>query len=154
MYLFKSSPVTQGIVFNAESYPNKTEIPGSFKYVQIIQSSSRIHTKNDDSVEITSVSNKLDVAYPYPVGVDSPGQDYPNINLYKKLEVDDNYKTYLMYNPGGTGSIDVPISFFTWNWKAYSERDGSPYHWKTPVDSSTKSSNTITTVYPTWDGKR
>ena len=63
--------------------------------------------------------------------------------------VSDQFKMYLLYKPPGTGSMFVPLGYFSWGWSASASR---PLHgaWSAPSGSGSGPTWTETATHPEW----
>jgi len=138
---------------------------GEIAFVQLVNTVRELTFAVDTSVQSTHGQYYLDNQFPYcsgPVGSELIGKDSPGVGLKDKktgasvmsAQVEDHFKTYLMYKPSGSDSIWVSLSMLTWFWKATADKqpDGT---WEvgTPPDSIFDATPRVdTSVLPEWNG--
>jgi len=107
-----------------------------WNYTQLITTfRSRV---NNGVVENVSMNGQtvLDTTFGYsddfPTGTEHVYGDSPDEGLASVLSsvsVNDNFKTYIMFIPLGTGSRYVPLQYWTWYWKAEARQDAGTGTW-------------------------
>ena len=95
----------------------------------------------------------LDNVFPYGTGLsvaDSPSLGLPSAD--NKVTRSDNFIMYLMWRPGLTSDIPVPLGYVIW--RIFGDAVQTSGTWAVQADSS-KSANGFqsTTSYPSWTGK-
>ena len=81
---------------------------------------------------------------------DSPSE-WNLSNGFKQVSASDSFTMWLMYNPGGTDSIWVPLRLTNWSWSGTATRSGSI--WELTGSSNTANpSSSATTTFPEWTG--
>jgi hypothetical protein len=95
----------------------------------------------------------IDQEFPYSVDDfnDSPAQQLESSGLFQYSEVKvigEAYKTWLLWRPAGTDTIDVPLKRIDWSWSGHVQKSGGTW---SLISSSDPSPSTIdTTLHPEW----
>ena len=126
--------IWHGKVTTSNDLPNPWGGYGGWNFVQEVQG-NRYRVRDGESQENgeNSPDEKLDGEYPYPaeypnnfvpatfpadgrLGRSGDQTSEPLDNLITELEVGENFGTWMMYQPPGTGSVFVPLKKIKWQW--------------------------------------
>jgi hypothetical protein len=118
---------------------------GSIQWVQTYKLSRRLQNKNNTWVR--AQREGVDQTYPYPFlnsnifpsdMEDRPRQQLTGVSTFnwKRAEVDDSAKVWLMFQPSAAGSIWVPLRKIEWAWSAVAVKNGSDQWVKTASNVS------------------
>jgi len=126
--------------------------PGTFWWVQLISSSTYTDTPFSGApITCTASSGALDTQFPYDTG--TKPVDSPSIDLLSQLsQVSDNdtFTMYVMWNPGGAGSIPVPLGYLAWNWNGVANQNQSTGVWTLQASGVSTNNFIPSTQFPTW----
>jgi hypothetical protein len=93
----------------------------------------------------------------YPLdGQDKQSGDDPGVGLldtYSHYDIDQDFSTYVMYQPPGTDVQWVPLWLFTWEWTANPDIPGTSWSaWSPDTQAGvvTSMQPAISTAQPTW----
>jgi hypothetical protein len=133
---------------------------GNIQWVQVYKISRRLQNTDNSWVKVSREG--IDRTYPYPFNPtnsndmdDSPRQQLTgvvqngNTFNWKRVEVNDTAKTWLMFKPDTMGSIWVPLAFINWGWSGVATKSGSG--WVKDSSSTSGPTNGSPLAFPIWD---
>ena len=142
-----------GIKFDA-SAQSPAGHPGTYEWVQLIISNTTTSSAGSTTLTCTTVpATGLDNRFPYNTGLstaDSPGVGVPPSDT--KVTDAVNFVMYLMWRPGLTPEVPVPLGSVSWQISGDAVQNSGS--WTVQADS-TKHANPfqLGASYPSWTGK-
>ncbi len=167
LYFGQDNDTNVGIAMTLTNVPmTNGNFYGGYFVTQLIQTDQKINVMTRTNVAGWQRDrNGLDNSVKYPLGgfgdvvalpsqlannpiwTDSPGSPLGSIDRW--IYRSDSFKSYLMFQPAGSGSIPVPMFVGTWGWSGSAKTNG--------VSGGTLLSHSITsptvsatTSYPVW----
>jgi hypothetical protein len=141
---------TPGIAFSRTlSVPSG--FSGNTQWVQLVTATTRIRTTNG-AVQQTLSGSGLDTLYPYASGSsteDSPRSIFGPCD-FSAFSINDSFTMWLMFQPGGTGSIWVPLREVSWNWAGSAGRITTCGWLLTGSSHSNNPADQDSTTFPQW----
>ena len=142
----------QGIKFNgkATSPPSNA---GTYEWAQFVTTNTETFTQG--STKITcSTGTGLDTQFPYDTGLstsDSPSTSLPSGYSQKTWSL--GFTMYLMWRPGLSSDIPVPLGYVSW--QAYGDAAQSGGNWTVQSDSSVSANSfqASSSPFQSWTSK-
>ena len=151
---FGNPPSSVGIRFTASASP-PSGYSNTFVWVQIINSASAVQYRSSGNKNCTfSGVPGLDGTYPYPNASSNTANDSPAWPL-TSIDSEDtftlNAQMFLMWRPGLTNDIPVPLGSVTWQFFGDAVQNTSTQTWTVQSDSS-QSANAFQSgsTFPAW----
>ena len=140
---------TPGIKF-VKSAQTPFGYTGAFEWVQLVTNSNYTCVSSAGTKPVTETTPALDTSYPYSTAAsttDSPQVPLPSVD--SQVTWNFGATMYLMWRPGITNDIYVPLGYVTW--QAYGDGVQSNGNWSAQSDSSGSANSFVqSSSYPQW----
>ncbi|WP_131818148.1 hypothetical protein [Planctopirus hydrillae] len=97
------------------------------------------------------VGSHRTVSFPEPI-TDSPTYLFAG-NAISGFVANEQFRTYVMYQPAGDATIWVPVKLVTWQWDASINRASASAEWPSLPNGSVSSAMSLTPDVPEWSGR-
>ncbi|HEV2695900.1 MAG TPA: hypothetical protein VG347_23625, partial [Verrucomicrobiae bacterium] len=141
-----------GVTFKIQTNSYWGGFSGTFTPIQTMSTSDEACGTNGYSAHITGIG--LDA------GIDKlPTLDHVNFwddpaigceSVNSHVWISTEFKTYWMFQPSDSGSINVPIKIVTWNWQGTADSSGGWHLVSSGSDGNVTGSNLDPPDFPTW----